>query len=280
MEAKNITRTTGVIALWETSNDFVLQGVEDAFASIGHGAKAPNPRTPLAALKAAMGTMTGKATGRRIAPMGTGYALLVEHVDDVAKTVETSQGLTVWLEKSPITTATVLNSNDPAALPEVQTAWNAAKAEVDGAAVSACLVEACAALGGIPLRTSGGVYWLPASAADDWRRLAAGIEAASASRTARCYAVTTGGDPESVRAIAESFVREADALVAEAGAELDAGGVSGRVATARAARLADLVAQAANYEKNLATSLAEVRARIEATQDRFATSALLSFDLV
>jgi len=280
MQTKNITTTTGVVALWETSSDFSLQRVADAFASVGQGKAAPRKRTPLAALKAAMHALAGKATGRRVAPMGDGYALLVEHVDVAAKRVETSQGLTAWLETSPYSTALVLAANDPAALPELSASWAAEKEKVDGASVSECLVAACAGLGGIALRRSGGVYWLPASAADDWRRLAKGVEAASAGGTARCYAVSTGGDPESVRAIAESFVREADALVAESAAELDAGNVSGRVATARAARLADLVAQAEQYEKTLATSLADVKARVTAAQDRLADSALIAFDLV
>jgi hypothetical protein len=279
MQTKNISRTTGVLALWETANDFSHQKVLDAFAAIGQGKAAPNPRTDLAALKAAMHALCGRATGRRVAPLGDGYALLVEHVDVEAKRIDTTQTLTAWLEKSRTSTATVLAANDPAALPALRAAWEAAKHEVDGASVSECLVAACASLGGIALRRSGGVYWLPEGAADDWRRLAKGIEAASAGGRARCYAVTTGGDPESVRAIAESFVREADALVADAGAELDAGGVSGRVATTRAARLADLVALAESYEATLSTSLADVRARITGMQDRFATSALLSLDL-
>jgi hypothetical protein len=277
MQTKDIKRTTGTIALWETSSDFSLQKVIDAFAAIGYGKAAPNPRTSLAALKAGMQTLFGRATGQRLAPLGTGYAVLTEEVDEVTKRVTTTQGLTCWLEKNTSTGREVLCLSDERQREDVEAARQQAATEVDGATVSNALVGACESLGGVAMRSSGGVYWMPESATGRWETLAKGIEAASAGSRARCYSVRTSGDPESVRAIADAFTREADALVTAVEAEV-ADGASGKVALARAAKMADLFALAEQYEQTLGTALAAVKARVEAAQGKAARTALDALD--
>lgn len=274
---KDIGKTTGTIALWETTSDFALQKVIDAFASIGIGDAAPRPRTALAALRAGLHALYGRATGQRIAPLGDGYAVLTETVNEAEKTITTSQGLTAWLERHPLTGKMVLAVNDEALRADVEAARTQAATEVDGASVSDALVGACERMGGVALRRAGGVYWLPESATGRWETLAKGIEASSAGGRARCYSVKTSGDPESVRAIADAFVREADALVASVEADM-ADGVSGRAALTRAAKMADLHALAEEYEKTLGIALAAVKGRVETAQGKAARTALDALD--
>jgi hypothetical protein len=274
MKTRDLKDTTGTIALWETAPDFALDALKATFKAAGVEKAAPRARTPLAALKAAVHALYGVRTGQRIAPLGDGYAVLTEHVDADARTVSTVQGLTVWLDDKG---RLALSQEELRA--DVSRAWEKAKTEVDGATVSAALVEACEALGGVPLRKSGGVYWLPAFAVAQWAALAKGVEAASASGRARCYSVRTSGDPDSVRAIADSFVREAEALAAAVEEEIVTGEATGKAALNRAAKMADLMALAEKYEDVLGTALTAVKTRIEATQSRAADTALLALDL-
>ena len=273
MNTRDLRDTTGTIALWETAPDFALDALKATFAAAGVEKAAPRARTPLAALRAAVQGLYGVRTGQRIAPLGDGYAVLTEHVDGDTRTVSTVQGLTVWIDEKGR-----LALSQEELRGDVTRAWEKAKTEVDGSTVSAALVEACAALGGVPLRKSGGVYWLPSFAGSQWSTLAKGVEAASAAGSARCYSVRTSGDPDSVRAIADSFVREADALAAAVEEEIVTGEVTGRAALNRAAKMADLMALAEKYEGVLGASLAAVKARIEATQGRAADTALLALD--
>jgi hypothetical protein len=274
---RTIKDTTGTIALWETSSDFVLTQVQSAFASVALGKLAPRPRTELAALKSGLHMMHGRSQGQRVAPLGDGYAVLHERVG-ADRQIETTQVLTAWFEGDPSNGGRRLCVTPAEQWHEVKAAMDTAKGNIDGEAVSAALVNACAALCGFPLRRSGGVYWLPEGAHGDWERLGAGIEAASPTKSARCHSLRTTGDARTIRAVVEAFTREADALTAEVGAELDAGGVSEKVANNRAAAMAERVANAELLEKVLGVGLEEVKGRMGAMQERSGNAALLALN--
>jgi hypothetical protein len=225
-----------------------------------------------------MYALYGVRTGQRLAPLGNGYAVMTDEVNEGTKRVTSTQGLTAWLEHDKVSGREVLRLSDESARADVEAARAQAATEVDGQSVSQALVAACESMGGVAMRRSGGVYWLPESARGKWETLAKGIEAASAGGRARCYSVQTSGDPESVRAIADSFTREADALAAAVEEEVLAGDLFGRSALTRAAKMADLFALAEEYERTLGIALAAVKERVEKAQSKAAHTALDALD--
>ena len=134
-------------------------------------------------------------------------------------------------------------------------------------------MSAVSGLCGMPIRARGGVYWLPATSADKWRALAAALSALRASSgRALLYSVTTVGDADTVKAISDSFIREADAEVARV--EADIGTVGKRAAATRATRMAELAAMADYYARVLGVALDAVRARIDAVGAKAGAAAL------
>jgi hypothetical protein len=271
-------RATGAVVLFKATDDMDLIGVDTAFASIGRGDLSPNPRTRLATIKAALTALAGIRKNQRIVRLedAEGYAV-VNATASLKGGASAEQGLSAHVrdtEKGPVVTI-----SDPAQRDRFALCLKAAKGQVDGDAVSTCVTQAIKALGGVALREGGGVYWLPDDAVEAWKTLGAGLEEACIRRAARAYTITTQGDPDSVRAFVDAFLREADALVSEVEDDLVHGSKGARAATNRAQSMSDLSDLAGRYEKTLGVGLTEIRTRIDKVQGQAAHTALLALDL-
>jgi hypothetical protein len=270
-------RATGAVVLFKATDDMSIIGCDMAFASIGMGHLSPSPRTKLAILKVALTHLTGLRAGQRLVRLedAHGYAV-VQASATVDGKASAEVLMSAYLHETPA--GLVARVSDPNRREAFAECLRKAKSEVDGTAVSVCVTEAITALGGVALRESGGVYWIPEGSVEQWKTLGAGLEAASAGRGARAYTIRTQGDPDSVRACVDAFVREADALVQEVEDELKTGLGGHRAATNRAARMADLSALAERYESTLGVGLAAIRERIDRVQGDAAHTALLALD--
>ena len=153
----------------------------------------------------------------------------------------------------------------------------AARSGVEGATVSKALVNALcdSSMGGIALRRAGGVYWLPAGSDGRWRTLAAAIEAASGTGLAKCWSITTTGDAESVRAVADAFVREMEREIKET-EDMFLAGAEPKALKKRAESMMSLQDLADLYESVLDTSLSAIRERLDDVRVRAAQTATLA----
>lgn len=261
--------TSGALVLWDVpGTDHPLATVRAAWSAAGLDRYAPRARTPDVALRHALHALAVAGSGRgarRIERAAEG--LVVTETEPEARTVRHRHVCFAQLVNDrPVTDA------GPDADAALQAAHVAALSQLDGRAVSAALVDTARALGAVALRPDGGVYWLPAAELARWRALVAGVEAAAPG--ARCYVVVTQGDADTVRCVSDSFVREAEAALADVRAELEAGEVGARAAQSRARRLIDLAATAEAYETALGSSLLAIRQRLEALGAEAAAAAL------
>lgn len=80
------------------------------------------------------------------------------------------------------------------------------KMTLTGAAVGKSLVGILASLGGVAMRPSGGVYWIPTESIKAWQELAEAIE--ECGRANQIYVVHTIMDEGTVRAVRDALVTE------------------------------------------------------------------------
>ena len=148
---------------------------------------------------------------------------------------------------------------------------------IDGPAVSKAIVDAVTSTGiqAVPLRAVGGIYWLPADTAEKWRKLAAGIEAARISGYAKCWSITTVGDVESVRAVADAFVREMESEIASAEQSILDGDLNADKLRDLADRLMDRQELGDKFSGILGTSLEAITNRLDDVRVRAAQAASL-----
>lgn len=271
METKTI-KTSGALVLWDIDGaDHSLSTVQQAWDWVGLAHRAPRPRSPAVALRVAVHNraVAGAPRGsRRIEQAAEG--LVVTETEPGARTVTHRHVLFATIDS---TGAAVATDAGPDVDGDLTRRFVVALGQIDGRAISAALTETARALGAVALRPDGGVYWLPDAALATWRALVAGVESAT-NGAGRCYVVVTQGDADTVRCVADSFTREAEAALADVRAELEGGEIGTRAAQARARRLLSLAETAETYEAALGSSLAAIRARLEALSAEAAMAAL------
>lgn len=261
----------GCVALWELSGSFDLAEVRAAFTSVGLDSIAPYARTPAAALHAALLTKYGKR-GTLVRPCGEGaFAVVEDRPDPVELRMDRFdvQGARV----NPDGSLTIRESADSA---DITALYEAARGQIDTDALGGALASAVAALSGTPIRSRGGVYWLPGQSATKWRALGSALSAMPSSLgAALCYSVTTVGDADTIRAISDAFSREAADIVESV--EEDIGrGMSQRALQTRARKMHELAMRAEHYEEVLGASLAAIRQRVETVAASAGQAAILA----
>ncbi len=162
---------------------------------------------------------------------------------------------------------------------ELRRAFEQHKGQLTGAAVGQFLVGVLAKLGGIALRPSGGVYWIPGSVVRDWEAVANVLEecAAEGGKNA-VYCITHQFNERSVRAVKDAIVDEitaaSDALVEDI-RENDMGE---EALTRRQVVAAGLHARVSQYERILGEALTTLHAAIQTAEE--AASAAISLQAV
>jgi hypothetical protein len=260
----------GTIALWELSGAFDLSEVRAAFTRVGLDHVAPYARTPAAALHAALVTIYGKR-GTLVRPCGEGAFVVVEDVPvpgELRMDRKDVQGARVNFDG----TLTIRENENK---DRIRSLYQQAQGQIDTDALGTALSSAISTLHGTPVRSRGGVYWVPGQKAATWRALA--TELAALSNTggiAALYSVTTVGDADTIKAISAAFSREADSLVASVTEDLK--DASPRVAQNRARKMHELAMLAEHYEEVLGASLKEIRERIEVVAAEAGQAAILA----
>ena len=285
MTSDKTIRATGVLAITdfrEVAFDHKL--VEAAFDSVlGLSRYAPNPNTPLANLKTALCALytirnTGDGVAAGVERCGDGYVVNEKHPDTATRRVATSHKLAAWIERdgSP-ENRPVMRCDDIAQWAAIDAEMAEAARRIDGPAVSKAIVDAVTSTGiqAVPLRAVGGIYWLPADTAEKWRKLAAGIEAARISGYAKCWSITTVGDVESVRAVADAFVREMESEIASAEQSILDGDLNADKLRDLADRLMDRQELGDKFSGILGTSLEAITNRLDDVRVRAAQAASL-----
>jgi hypothetical protein len=283
MSSEKTIKATGVLAITDFKEaTFSHAAVEAAFKAVGLDKYAPNKHTKLACLKKALTALytvrnTGDGVAYGVERCGDGYVVNEKRPDPATHRVDTAHKLAAWIEIGGADNLPVMRCDDITEWAAINEAMETAASRIEADAVSKALVDVLCSttMQAVPLRRVGGIYWLPVDTADKWRTLASGIEGACVGGSARCWSITTVGDVESVRAVADAFVREMEEEIAKAEAAILAGEMTGDKLNEMADRLMDKQELGDKFAGLLGTSLETITNRLDEIRVRAAQAASL-----
>lgn len=240
----------------------------------------PKAPTPAAALKSALGSIyADKRCLIRPLEVDGAYAVVEEYATETGVTYKTR--LTAIASGDPATVRVEGGGGYSFEGSDIRDAFLAERAKLPGIAVSKALVKIVVeAFGGVPLRDSGGVYWLPSSASERFARLAFAVEAAGILRDGKApaaalgalghtpkinpnkvYSVFTPADENTCRAVVDALTAEVSVEVARTGEEVTATGdaaLGNRALMTRQSACVDLADKVARYEKIFGVALGDL----------------------
>lgn len=147
---------------------------------------------------------------------------------------------------------------------------------VSGATVSSILIEILKHFGGISLRTSGAVYWIPLDMKAKWEEVVSVFERASEHfGDTMIHSLEVKFDPSAVRAVSEGVSEEIGTEIKEIHERLLADGLRNETANKLKTRLDFLLGKAKQYETAIGSSLVAITAAYGAALETSALSKLL-----
>jgi hypothetical protein len=286
MAISDVSRdAAGAIVLWRLSGETNFDALRAAFVAQGMDEKLlPDLPSPEVALRRAMQDQVDKRVLMRALP-GKGYALVSEHSaeDDASAPLQYQVILQVRLVKSDVhpdgcyldmshSGATSLVSD------QIHAAFRANMRRLEAYDTAEWLCQMVKHVQAVPLRDTGGVYFIPRQTLPIWRKVVASLRAASATFIAEIPALQSS---EAVDAILDSLRREADQFSGSMEAELAAAaqtadGMGTRAIKTRVGRCEDATEKLGVYERLLGVKLEEVRTRLEQLQANLAAAALIA----
>lgn len=149
---------------------------------------------------------------------------------------------------------------------------------VGGGTVSTILIDVLKSLGGITLRQSGSVYWLPIEHRQKWEEVCNVFElAAQHAGDTMIHNLEVRFDPSAVRAVAEGVSEEIGKEISEIYERLTTdGGLRESTSKKLHERIAFLKEKAASYEGALGQSLESIRKQVDQCMSTTAMANLLA----
>jgi hypothetical protein len=149
------------------------------------------------------------------------------------------------------------------------------RGRIPASQLSACLVKAVESLGGIRLRPTGAVYWMPGPKLDEWTHIAHAVEAAADGKAGAVYLLRHRMDADAVRAVRDAVVAEVQADADRIRTEVTSGELGGKAVETRQQKVRDLRDKVLLYEHLLSVGLDGLHATLDAADQAAATAALL-----
>jgi hypothetical protein len=146
---------------------------------------------------------------------------------------------------------------------------------IDSNDISSWLVRHARKLGAVALRDSGGIYFVPRTNVEIWRKIATAVEAASSHLVFRIPAMR---NDEAVAAILDAVITEARDAAQGIEAELQGGNLGKRALATRTATCEAVLAKVAAYEELLGVSMDTIKTRVEVLRSDITAAALVTSD--
>lgn len=155
----------------------------------------------------------------------------------------------------------------------VRVAYDENRALVETRDVSNWLAGLCAELGGVTLRDTGGIYFLPPAGLEHFRKVVGVLELVSAHAVQSIPAMRC---EEAVKAVLAAVKDEAVKAAEELAADLAGGELGHKALDGRADRAEKVKAKLAEYEELLGVELNELKDKLEDLRANLAGAALLA----
>jgi hypothetical protein len=261
----------GAVVFWSLAEWSDRTRLAAELAPLGLGDLVPDPRPAPACLRAALDeAFAGPRVLVRPLASRDGFAVVKEDRGLAANRYQTE--LTARVAGDPPTLT--FDPWDGRAV-RVEHAYRAQLGRVPAGQVSAALVRAVEALGGIRLRPSGAVYWVPGPRLDAFADAARAVERAADGRPSSVYVLRHRLDRDAVRAVRDAVVQEVRAEADRICAEVSAGDLGTRALEARKRQAFDLRSKVVLYEDLLSVGLQGLHTAVDAADQAAATAALL-----
>lgn len=247
MDITNIS-ISGSITYWSVSSSTSREALEAGLSAAGLDRWIPSRLSVQNAVKAALTDLYAQPK-TLIRPDRGGFSV----VDETQGLFGLDHATRIWV---------AIQNNKPVIAPadhpdadRILSAIAAQQDLVPVAQLTAMLTGIVKSLGGLSLRESGGLYWLPSPSLSKWGEVQKIMRAAGPNRVAM---IQTMVDEESVAAVVDAITAEIESECAQMQAEL-ASGLSERAAKHRAAHLSGLVDRLRTYEASLGVTLDKLR---------------------
>ena len=278
MDDKNLS-IGGAVCFWRLAKSTNRAEVKAGLEHLNVGEYVPEPRSPLACLRAVLPGVYPAPKGRKhtVRPIkngkSKGFAIVQEKPDD------THAG-SAWGEV--VATAKLLEQEGKLEIDpydwdtrdRVMTGMQGAAEWLTNTSVGTALVklveEHC---DGVALRPSGGVYWIREDRLDEWTRIADVFESASAKGDSdgkdvapnAIYVLRVMADEQMVRAVGDALTSEVSLEVAGIEADIAASDLGEQACITRLRKTAALESKVKRYESAFAFPLSELRDAVQRT---------------
>lgn len=138
---------------------------------------------------------------------------------------------------------------------KIQQAYEVYRATLGGSAIGGALIEIVKKLGGVTLRDSGGIYWLPDVCLEKWEQVIGAFEAAGDNQV---YLVRTIMDAKTVKAVGAAISDEITKASAELIEEITGGKCGEQAIENRLVRAKQLRGRVNEYEIILGSTLKQL----------------------
>jgi hypothetical protein len=153
------------------------------------------------------------------------------------------------------------------------------RSQVTSAAIGQLLVAVLNRMGGVCLRPSGGVYWIPGEHVRELEQIASVVEECAAEgETNAIYTITHEFNERSVRAVKDAIVAEVTAAALELEEEIRVNKMGTEALIRRQLQAASLHARAGKYEALLGETLTTVHDVIRVAQEAAAAAISVADD--
>lgn len=268
--------STGSVMFWTMHSDTPFGALVEALEEIGVPKEdAPHQPTPLRALHRACGTLPGRDL--LVRPLTEshhedgedkeGYAIL--HRTKIAGKVAFVTEVEAWLapagnlpyDPDPLLAKADGTEPDEEVIEVIVLAYRHERAHLAHSDVSAWLISLVKRHGGIALRESGSVYWVPRDAIAYFRRIKGVLATLGAGSV---YEVPALHGAQAVEAVMAALAAEAEEEIGKLDAALNEGELGKRALASRAERAARVDAKLRAYEETMGEKLEGLRERIAA----------------
>lgn len=261
----DLEKTAGAIVFWRLSGELDLEKLTNAWRAAGLDEDLlPASPSPLAALRRAVNEMRG--ADRIIRPIKGAHGFAV--LDEVQRDGEFEYTRTLAVR---VTSIGALRWDTASAADEelVTASYQRNLTSIMQSDVSAWFSDLMDEVSAVGLRDTGGIYFVPAFAIDEWSRMVNAIRCASAHVIASVPALRSD---EAKTAFLDAISQEAEASIAGMREELD-GTLGKRALESRVLRAEAVETKIAAYEDLLGGKLDTLRERVHTLRAELSAAA-------
>lgn len=259
---ETITRSlgTGYVTYWSLSEHTNRDRLMAAWKALDLEEFVPEPRKPVACLKAALeDTFGGSQVLIRPLASKTGFVVVKEE-----RGSEDNGYKTLFTAKAVGEEPTFTNFTEDTT--KVLEAYRRHFGRLTNEQVGGALVKLMNHLGGTRLRPTGGIYWVNSNRADEWRAAARGIQEAAEGGASQAYFIEHELNADAIVAVKDAIVREITNETRRLRDEITSGELGTQAIETRKSEAAALKAKVIAYEGILAVTLDHLKEGLDNIQ--------------